>query len=42
MKKSYIITLSLIMTMALSSCFFDKKEEGKQDNNYKNQEQTNS
>ena len=42
MKKSYIITLSLIMTMALSSCFFDKKEEAKQDNNYKNQEQTNS
>ncbi len=41
MKKSYIITLSLIMTMALSSCFFDKKEEAKQEKN-NNQEQTNS
>lgn len=42
MKKSNLIALTLVWTMALSSCFFDKKEEGKQDNNYKNQEQTNS
>lgn len=42
MKKSNLIIISLVWTMALSSCFFDKKEEAKQDNNYKNQEQTNS
>lgn len=43
MKKSYLITASLIMTLALSSCFFDKKEENtqKQEQNQK-QEQTNN
>jgi hypothetical protein len=42
MRKSNLIILSLVLTLALSSCFFDKKEEAKQDNKYKNQEQTNS
>ncbi len=42
MKKSNLIVISLVWTMALSSCFFDKKKEEQQTNNYSNQEQTNS
>lgn len=41
MRKSNLIIISLVWTMALSSCFFDKKEEVKQDTN-STQEQTNS
>jgi len=42
MKKTNLILISILSCLLLSSCFFNKEEEIKQENNYSNQEQINS